>query len=97
LITANVNGVIVTKKFKVLVLVGNTSYDLRLSSTVLKLDQYGGFSPDFIRVYVDKSQFSVNQETTTGIDWANENLVVYYTVNNEGSFPYYLTPSSIGN
>lgn len=97
IITASVNGVVVTKKFKVLVLVGNTSYDLRLSSTVLKLDQYGAFSPDLIRVYVDKSQLSVNQETTTGIDWANENLSVYYTINNEGAFPYYLTPSSIGN
>ena len=97
IITASINGVIVTKKFKVLVLVGNTSYDLRLSSTVLKLDQYGAFSPDLIRVYVDKSQLSVNQETTTGIDWTNENLSVYYTINNEGSFPYYLTPSSIGN
>jgi hypothetical protein len=81
LITAVVDGLEVTKKFKVHVFVGDVSYDLRTSTSVIKKNQYGTYAPSEVRVYIDKSELSNTKSSEKEINWIEEGLTVYYTVN----------------
>ena len=80
-VTASLDGLEVTKRFKVYVFVGDVSYDLRPSTSVIRKDNSGNYTPSNIRIYVDKTELANITSAYKGINWSEENITVYYTVN----------------
>jgi hypothetical protein len=57
------------------------SYDLRPSTSVIRKDKSGNYTPSNLKIYVDKTELANITNAQRGINWSEENITVYYTVN----------------